>query len=569
MKKNALTTDFTRLMDTKLPWNEYPRPQFKRDSFICLNGEWDFEYSVSEPKTYTKKILVPFSPESNLSGIEKLHSDSEKLFYRRFFELPESFKKDRIILHFGAVDQTCEVFINGKSVGENQGGYIPFCFDITDFIFNGKNEIKVVATDTLSKIYPYGKQKKKRGGMWYTPVSGIWQTVWLESIPKEPIRSIKITPSLDSVTIEVDTDAKQKSIRLTNSNELFTFSSNSITITPKNIVNWTPENPYLYYFKLQTDTDKIESYFALREISVKKCGGVSKICLNNKPYLFNGLLDQGYFPDGLFLPATADGYINDIKTAKSLGFNMLRKHIKIEPLIFYHLCDKLGIVVFQDMINNSDYSFIRDTALPTVGLKRLPDKTMHRDSASRKTFSDTMLKTAELLYNTPSVLYYTVFNEGWGQFCADEMYELLKSTDSKRIIDSTSGWFWQRKSDVDSHHIYFKRLKVKINPNKPAVISEFGGFSHRCEGHLFGDANYGYTTIADRQDFENRVVKLYTDEALPLVKKGVSALVYTQLSDIEDETNGFMTYDRKILKVDKERFSKLSKMLCDAFAEGE
>ncbi len=563
--QNKLTTVFESGMDKNLPWQDYPRPQLKRDSYICLNGKWDFSYSKDTPEEYNEKILVPFSPESRLSGIEKGHPDEEKLYYRRYFTLPDGFKKDKVILHFGAVDQKCEVLINGNSIGKNEGGYIPFSFDITNALINGENEISVIAEDTLSKLYPYGKQTKSRGGMWYTPVSGIWQSVWLESVPKNYIRSVKITPTVNSVTIEVDSDAAEKKITLIESKEEFTFSEGSVIIKPKNIKNWSPEEPYLYYFTLETDTDKIESYFALREISVRKCGGVSNFFLNGKPYLFNGVLDQGYYPDGLFLPATKDGYINDIKTAKALGFNMLRKHIKIEPLIFYHLCDTLGIAVFQDMVNNSDYSFIRDTALPTIGLKRLSDKRRHGNPKSRKIFEKTMLDTAVLLYSCPSVIYYTVFNEGWGQFRADDMYELLKSKDETRVVDATSGWFTEKKSDVNSHHVYFKKLKVKIKPERPAVISEFGGFSHRCDGHLFGDGNYGYTTIADRTEFEDRVARLYTDEVLPLVRKGASAFVYTQISDVEDETNGFMTYDRKILKVDAEKFKKISTMLNDAF----
>jgi beta-galactosidase/beta-glucuronidase len=566
---NKLSTEFIKTMDTACPWGDYPRPQFKRESYICLNGEWNFEFSKEEPLEYTKKILVPFPPESALSNIEKKHLPGTKLYYKRSFSIPSGFKKDRIILHFGAVDQVCNVILNGKKIGSHEGGYIPFSFDITDHVLPCGNELKVIVTDDLDLNYPYGKQRENRGGMWYTPVSGIWQTVWLESLPENPIEEIKITPSTDSVKIEVKSNSKQKTITLQESNEKFTFCENSCVITPKEVKKWTPEAPHLYYFTLETDTDKIESYFALREISVKKCGGVSKICLNGEPYLFNGLLDQGYFPDGIFLPPTAEGYENDILTAKRLGFNMLRKHIKIEPAVFYHLCDKLGMVVFQDFVNNSDYSFFRDTALPTIGFKQRCDKRLHKNIVSRKIFTETALDTVSLLYNSPSVLYYTIFNEGWGQFLSDGMYQKIKNADNTRIIDSTSGWFTGKMSDVISHHIYFKKLKAKVNPLRPTVISEFGGISHRCDGHVFSEKNYGYTTVADRAEFENRVYNLYLSEVLPLVKQGVCALVYTQLSDVEDETNGFMTYDRKILKVNADRFRNLSLMLTEAFKEGQ
>ena len=555
--KNALTTAYAEKMDRNCPWGEYPRPTLARDSYICLNGLWDFAYSKNEPTEYSEKILVPFSPECALSGIERGHTDEELLYYRRVFEIPKNFIKKRVILHFGAVDQVCRVYINGSLTGEHRGGYIPFSFDITELVSEGENTVKVVCEDTLSNIYPYGKQTKKRGGMWYTPVSGIWQTVWLESIPENCIEGLKITPSLDSVKIEVKGAKGGKRLTLRDSGEVYDFTEDEITVTPEKINLWTPETPYLYYFTLETEEDKVDSYFALREISTEKIDGVSRLTLNGKPYLFNGLLDQGYFPDGLFLPATVDGYIDDIKTAKSLGYNMLRKHIKIEPEIFYYLCDSMGIAVFQDMVNNSDYSFLRDTVLPTIALKRLPDKRLHKNKMSRKVYRDTMRETIAHLYNFPSVVYYTLFNEGWGQFSADDIYDEAKALDGTRIYDATSGWFWQKKSDVDSYHIYFKKLKIKDNPNRPIVISEFGGYSHRVTGHLFGEGNYGYKTFKSKEEFENAVRKLYTDEVKPLLSRGVSALVYTQLSDIEDETNGFLTYDRRVLKVDAEKFKSI------------
>lgn len=561
MKNEALTTTYSERMDAKNPWNEYPRPSFKRNSFLSLNGEWDFAYSKYEPKTYEEKILIPFPPESRLSGINRGHTDDEALYYKRTFSLPDGFKKEKTLLHFGAVDQICEVFLNGKRLGAHEGGYIPFCFDITDSLKDSENELKVIAKDTLSTLYPYGKQKKNRGGMWYTPVSGIWQTVWLESLPKKAIEAIKVTPTLTNVKIDVTSDAEEMTLTLKETGETFTAQNGTITVIPKNPIPWTPENPYLYYFTLETATDKAESYFALREIGTEKVGDVTRLTLNGKPYLFNGLLDQGYFPDGIFLPATSEGYKDDILAAKSLGFNMLRKHIKIEPQIFYYLCDKLGMIVFQDMVNNSSYSFIRDTALPTIGMKRLSDKHLHKNPVSRKIFKQHMRDTISLLYNHPSVVYYTVFNEGWGQFSADEVYSDAKAQDATRIYDATSGWFWQQESDVDSHHIYFKKLKLKITPNRPAVISEFGGYSHRCSGHLFGENNYGYKNFESIEEFENAIAALYENEVLPLVKNGVSALVYTQLSDVEDETNGFLTYDRRIIKVDAKRFSDIAKKL--------
>lgn len=559
--KETLTTEYSNLMDRDMPWQDYPRPMLKRDSYICLNGLWDFAYAEDAPENYNEKILVPFPPESALSGIERTHGKKEKLYYRRYFSLPSGFIKKKLLIHFGAVDQCCEVFINGKPVGSHEGGYIPFSFDITDLIRDGENELTVVAKDTLSSLYPYGKQRKKRGGMWYTEVSGIWQTVWLESLPENSVDALTVTANTEFAEIKVTTNSKSVRLTLSKSGESFESSDGEFKISPKDKKLWSPENPYLYSFTVSTDSETVESYFALREIGVKKINGVSRLTLNGEPYLFSGLLDQGYFPDGIFLPAVSKAYEDDILATKALGFNTLRKHIKIEPQIFYYLCDKLGMVVFQDMINNSDYSFLRDTAIPTVFSKKHSDIRIHKNEKSRKIFLKTLEETVDLLRNHPSVLYYTIFNEGWGQFTANEVYRWAKSLDEARIFDATSGWFWQGESDVDSYHIYFKRLDAEILESRPAVISEFGGYSYRCEGHLFGKRNYGYKSFDSRDGFEDAVAKLYENEVAPLVEKGISALIYTQLSDIEDETNGFLTYDRRVMKVDTQRFYAIMKRL--------
>ena len=535
-----------------MPHAYYPRPQFKRDSFISLNGEWDFGISAVG-EAYGEKILVPFPPESRLSGIERGHKKGDTLYYKRDFLLDEMPDNSRLILHFGAVDCLTSVFVNGHLSGRNEGGYIPFSFDVTELVTTGENTLRVEVKDDLDKNYPYGKQTDKRGGMWYTPVSGIWQTVWLEWIPNVHVESIRITPTLENVTITVKGGEEKKRITLKESGEVFEFTGESCTVTPKDIHHWMPEDPYLYEFILECGEDRIESYFALRTVEIGRSGDRERILLNGAPYLFNGLLDQGYYPDGIFTPATVEGYEEDIKLAKRLGFNMLRKHIKIEPLIFYYLCDKIGIAVFQDMVNNSDYNFLRDTALPTLSVQKLPDGNMHKNPKSREIFLKTMFATQELLYNTPSVVCYTIFNEGWGQFSADEVYEKLKTVEKTRIIDATSGWFRQNKSDVLSLHIYFKKLKVKEKDERPWVLSEFGGFSYRVSSHLYSEKNYGYRTYKTKEEFENGIIRLYTDEVKPLIKAGVCALVYTQLSDVEDETNGFITYDRQVVKVDEEK----------------
>ena len=337
-------------------------------------------------------------------------------------------------------------------------------------------------------------------------------------------------------------------------NKYFWMSGGRIRISPDEPVLWSPENPHLYDFTVKVGSDEVKSYFALRSLEIKD----SRLCMNDKPYFFHGLLDQGYFSDGIFLPADPCGYERDILTAKKLGFNMLRKHIKVEPEIFYYYCDKLGIAVFQDMVNNSDYSFMRDTALPTIGIKSLDDKKLHKNERSREAFLSAMDETVSSLSFHPSVCYWTIFNEGWGQFDHASAFERLKRIDSTRFVDSVSGWFTPKKaselrSDLESFHVYFKPVKLKKADGKPIVLSEFGGYSYKVEGHSFNlDNNYGYRTLPTQKEFEDALEKLYMSEILPAIKEnGLSAAVYTQLSDVEDETNGLMTYDRRVIKANE------------------
>ena len=570
MKKNGyniLTTPYAERMDKDTPWAEYPRPSMVRSSYMTLNGRWEFALGDKEyPTVYDKSILVPFPPESALSGLEMTIPRGRVMFYRRSFSIPEGFNRGRVLLNFGACDAVCEVRINGKTVASHEGGYLPFSADISDYLRDGDNLLEVKARDDISTLYPYGKQTHKRGGMWYTPVSGIWQSVWLESVPRVYVEKLKIATTDESVHIEVIGGADEKRLLL-DDGEIIEWRGTCVDFCPKTIVKWSPENPKLYRFRLECGEDTVDSYFALRRIDCRVCDGVGRICLNGEPYLFNGLLDQGYYPDGLFLPATSEGYLEDILTAKKMGFNMLRKHIKVEPDVFYYLCDLHGMAVFQDMVNNSGYSFILDTALPTVGLKSLPDNLRHRDPAKREFFIRHSLETVEHLYSHPSVLYYTVFNEGWGQFSADKVYRIIKDADPTRVIDATSGWFTRHDSDVDSRHVYFKAVKLGKLSERPLVISEFGGYSHRVDGHLYGDDNYGYKLFEDEEKFAEAFEKLYSEEIAPLIPLGVSALVYTQVSDIEDETNGILTYDRRHLKLDPDRIKPIMERLAKSIRQ--
>ena len=548
-----------------IPWQIYPRPQMKRDSYLCLNGAWDFTVTKDDgyPEVFEHKILVPFAPESEESGLALSHEAGEWLHYRLTFSLPEGFlSSGEVLLHFGAVDQVARVTLNGHPIGEHEGGYLPFSLSVRE-VLREQNELWVAVRDDLDHSYPWGKQRTDRGGMWYTPVSGIWQTVWMEALPAGAIRSMHIEQDETAASITFTSESPVLRVTLADGTVL-PVSDNRVSIAPKDARPWSPEDPYLYTFTAETESDRVQSYFALRRISVGSVDGMPRLLLNGEPYFFHALLDQGYYRDGIYLPASADRMEEDILLAKRMGFNTLRKHIKIEPLVFYHLCDRHGIVVFQDFVNNGDYSFLRDTALPTVGLKRLDDRRLHRDALTRARFLSAADETLAHLYNCPSVLYYTIFNEGWGQFEADAAYERYRAADPSRIYDATSGWFQRSKSDVRSEHIYFKKLKEGKPDGRPFVISEFGGYSLRIEGHTFRRENYGYKLFQTEKELTDALVALYEHEVCPLIDKGLCAAVLTQLSDVEDETNGLVTYDRAYIKVDEERMRAVAKKLKEA-----
>ena len=543
-----LTTPFEA--SAKYSWSEYPRPQLVRDSYLPLDGMWELSVKRGGVETPLGGIKMPYVPESRLSGIERTLKKGEKWVYRRRFILSEGFNTGRVLLHFGAVDQIARVTVNGYSFPRHIGGYLPFSYDITDNISHGENLLTVEVTDELDTDIPYGKQRKKRGGMWYTPVSGIWQPVWLESVPHEHIKALRLTPTLESITVGVIGGAEHKRIEIeTPSGTLCReFDGEACEIVIDSPRLWSPEDPYLYHFTLYCGEDKVRSYFALRTLGIGAVGGRQRLLLNGKPYFFHGLLDQGYFSDGIYLPAAPDGYLWDIQAMKSLGFNMLRKHIKVEPELFYYYCDKYGMVVFQDMVNSGKYSFLIDTALPTVGPRR---GIAHRASKRRRElFERHCADTTEHLYNHPCVGYYTIFNEGWGQYDADRLYRELKALDGSRIWDPTSGWFNEKESDVQSEHIYFKKVDFKLG-ERPVVLSEFGGYSCRVDGHVYNlDRSYGYKTMADPSELSAALERLYMDEVVPLMRRGLCAAVLTQVSDVEDEINGLVTYDRQVVKAD-------------------
>ncbi len=544
------------------PWQAYPRPQMKRDSYVNLCGKWDFTVSPESklPKAYDRQILVPFCPESQLSGLKLHPKDGDYLFYRRSFTLPEGFQKDRVLLHIGAVDQVADIYVNQKCLFHHENGYESFTVDITDAL-QEENELIIRATDNLNdRSYPYGKQKLKRGTIFYTPTSGIWLPVWLESVCDKYIKKLDIQTKDAKVTVTT-VPALEGKVTVEGLGE-YILENGSVTIAPEDPHLWSPEDPFLYAFTVETQQDKVESYFALRTLEIKKVGAYQRLCLNGKPYFFHGLLDQGYWSDGLLTPAIPGCYEKEILAMKALGFNTLRKHIKIEPEQFYYDCDRLGMIVFQDMVNNGKYSFFRDAAMPNAGIKKLDDRFINTNKRDRAGFRSAMRSCVAQLKNHPCICYWTIFNESWGQFDSDNVFEEFLKLDDTRFVDSTSGWYHQKKSQVDSYHVYFKSIQIAARPERPLVLSEFGGYTYSLPGHIFNtEKEFSYRSYPSREALNQGIEQLYLEQIVPMLPKGLCAAIYTQVSDVEDEINGVLTYDRRISKLDEDRMKAIAAKL--------
>ena len=582
---DRLITEFGKNIDVACPLPEYPRPQMVRDSYINLNGEWDYAITpmkVDNPQ-YSGKILVPFSPEAVLSGVEHILQPDEFFYYKRYFTLPEGFNRGRVLLNFGAVDYECEVILNDISLMKHRGGYYPFTVDITGALRPGENKLVVKVFDP-SDTAPgsHGKQKLKRGGIFYTPQSGIWQTVWLESVPEKYVTALYLTPDIDRDALEIrvqsNEGAAEGKVAAYDGEKLIAegeIKDGSAVLNLKDYELWSPENPKLYSLKIVVGEDETHSYFGMRKFSVgKDARGIPRMMLNNKPYFHNGLLDQGYWPDGLYTPPSDEAMIFDIAEMKALGFNMLRKHIKLEPMRWYYHCDRLGMLVWQDMVNGGMGA---NTVLNGIrGFLRLPpDDSKYRlfgrqDAEGRKEYYTDTKRTVLGLYNCVSIAVWVPFNESWGQFDALKATDYVRSLDSTRPIDHASGWHDQGGGDFCSLHIYFRPVTIP-EPDKHGrvvILSEFGGYSVGVEGHVFNKSkSFGYRKFSDTASFDNAYHRLFEHQILPLIPRGLSATVYTQLTDVEDEINGLYTYDRKVLKTDAGRLKKLNDKLCNVFDE--
>lgn len=605
-----LYTRWGRELDPQNVLPEYPRPLLKRGSYINLNGYWDYAFTkdFKKPDQYDGQILVPFSPEAVLSGVSRQLQPDEYLWYWRTFTLEKwDGRQDgrRLILHFGAVDQACAVYVNGRKAARHTGGYLPFEADITALVRDGGNELTVVVKDLSDTSYhARGKQRLERGGMFYTAQSGIWQTVWMEIVPENYITSIEAEPDLEKravwirvsvagscengiteskicgkraadcqtgqpVTIQIRhpglyMDRKDRAevpdINPAANQQMCSISGITgdwIGIPVPDIRPWTCETPYLYFFTVTMGEDRVESYFAMRKFSIEKDEkGIPRICLNGKEQFQNGVLDQGYWPDGLYTAPSDEAMIFDITEMKKSGFNMVRKHIKIEPQRWYWHCDRLGLAVWQDMVNGGEaYRYWFVTYLATVmSWRGITIKDDHpwllarRDKAGRAEFVREMKETIRLLKGHPSICTWVIFNEGWGQFKTEELTRIAKEEDPARIIDAASGWFDQGCGDLQSVHNYFFKLKVHPEKERAAVLSEIGGHTYRESGHSACEELYGYVACKDKEAL-GKAYRELMGKVQALIPQGLCASVYTQWTDIEEEINGVYTWDREIKKI--------------------
>ena len=583
------------------PLAEYPRPAMRRDSCEILNGPW--QYAITQtaeyPAAWQGSILVPYSPEAPASGVNRTLQPGQWLHYHRLFAPPAG-EGGRVLLHFGAVDYACAVQVNGHLAGGHRGGYWPFTLDITDLLNGtGRNSLWVAVQDpTGHGTQARGKQTLKPGGMFYPAQSGIWQTVWLERVPDNYIQTLTVTPDYDArtVTVRVHTAKPGGAVNLWamvraggvtiaedwGSDEADQDGEVTLNIPEEHFFPWSPDTPFLYDLTVGTNQgeeaefDTVHSYFALRKWScAPDAHGVLRFCLNDKPILLNGLLDQGYWPEGLYTPPSDAAVERELSEVKALGFNLLRKHAKIEPQRWYYHCDRLGLIVWQDIVNGgSAYNLWFVTYLTNVLqplLRRFPDgKAAYNllsraKPAGREEYAHELADTVQALRCHPCIACWVPFNEGWGQFDAGKAVQALRALDGTRLVDEASGWFDQGGGDVHSLHNYFYPLRIR--PQKRTVaLSEYGGIAWPMPGHEPPRKTYGYGTAKDRQELTARYKKLQLKTVLPQLEKGLSALVYTQLTDVEDEVNGLFTYDRAAVKPDANAVRSVNAALAAEFA---
>ncbi|MBN2558982.1 MAG: hypothetical protein JXB33_09540 [Clostridia bacterium] len=591
-KDSGISTIWGATIDRTCPLGEYPRPQMVRRDWICLNGPWEYAVTgIDEPMPETADgfILVPFSFETALGGVEKPFPPDRKLHYRRSFPAPETGSSNRILLNFEAVDWKCEIFINGTMAGSHEGGYLPFSIDITDLSRPGVNVLVVSVTDPSDTHWQQrGKQRLHPSGIWYTPTSGIWQTVWMETVPKDYVEGLRMTPlsGANGVRIEVSSasglDVRARIYEGGHPAASAVFKSNEpFDILLESPRLWSPADPFLYDVEIdlvsgQDTIDSVTSYFGIRSVSFAKgSSGRNMLLLNGSPVFLNGPLDQGYWPESGLTPPCDAAMEFDIRRMKELGFNAIRKHIKIEPRRWYYHADRIGILVIQDMVSGG-----RDmTTRRRVRLSRLPGHLVRdnngrthslawrSDPASREGYENELGGMLSHLHNSPAIIVWCPFNEAWGQYDSKRIYEKVRETDPSRAVDHASGWIDQGCGDFLSRHTYIKELKRPPDCDKRAyLISEYGGYNCILTDNLWRDDDTsGYKYFPTTGMLMDAYEELLKGQVLPLIEYGLCGTIYTQLSDVEIETNGIYTYDRKVLKFDAMRMRSLHAMLDDAF----
>ena len=574
--RRTLLTEWGERLDRALPLPEYPRPQLRRDSYLCLNGPWDYAVTTSPalPDRFDGTITVPFSPEAPLSGVGHVLAPHEVLHYRRRVQLAETWvdhPDDRTLLHLDAVDQSCEVWVNGRSVARHEGGYLPVTADVTEALRPGENELHVAVTDpTDTGPGSRGKQRLDPGGIWYTPQSGIWQTVWMEAVPPVHVDRLTIVPDVRDGTVEVTVHVAGSpthgeptcSVTLSADDEVVALEQGPagvpLVLRVPDPRTWSPEDPYLYDLTVDVGRDRVESYAGLRSFGVgPDSEGHPRLLLNGRPYFHAGVLDQGYWSDGLLTPPSDEAMVHDIATMKRLGFTMLRKHVTVEPLRWYYHCDRLGMLVWQDMVNGGGTYRNSVISAPAVAPLHLRDRA-HRlfgrdDATARGAWLREMAATIEHLRNVVSLAVWVPFNEGWGQFDAAWVAEQVRRLDPTRTIDHASGWHDQGAGDLTSVHVYVRPLHVPrprpATARRALVLSEYGGYSLRVEEHSTGSTGFGYRRYPSATALGTAFTRLHDQQVVPAIERGLAATVYTQVSDVEDETNGLLTFDRRVQKL--------------------
>ncbi len=585
-----LRTRWGREVDAAQVHSEYPRPQMVRNSFFSLNGKWEYAITkTAKVEQYDGEIIVPFSPETQLSGVNRRVTPEDYLHYRKAFVLPDGFQQERVILHFGAVDQECVVTLNGKVLGEHKGGYLAFAYDVTEALCVGKNELQLCVRD-FSETAPHarGKQRLERPklmtSLFYTAQSGIWKSVWLESVPAEYITAVKLTPLFDEAAVQAQIFVQGEM----QAGKIYVYANDCVVAEGEwqagekvqlpmgEFQPWTPEEPYLYDVKVVYGADEVQSYFGMRKFAVgKDKKGLLRFFFNNKPYFFNGVLDQGYWPESLLTPPSDEALEYDIRKLKELGYNTIRKHIKVESDRFYYHCDRLGMMVWQDMPNGGgDYNMIFVTYLPNVSEYAARHVKDHHyrwfkraDEVGRKQYYEDLQGMIEQLYNHPSIAAWVPFNEGWGQFDAPKATALIRSLDETRFVNEACGWFDQQGGDMFSIHNYIRKLKVKPQKDRVVALTEFGGYAFPIPGHLACEKEFGYKNYKTKEELTAAYRKVFEEEIYPNLANGLCSAIYTQTSDVEEEINGLMTYDREENKFVEEVLKEVHRELYKRFAE--